>query len=164
MHLPAQTLLVLLILWSFGAGPVLAQGLSVAAATGPVLLPGARSSVDWAGLLSLDMQPSIIGVRLEGMYTGVPGADLVAFTGNLLWSFQGKRLSGVEPYLIAGVGSYVKFSESRFGVNGGLGVRRRTGPVRLLAEVRFHRVTRRFEEAGDAATFIPLLVGVTVGN
>lgn len=164
MPLPTRTLPLLLMLWSFDSDLVLSQTISATAATGPVLLPGARASADWAGLLSVTLQRGAVGGRVEGMYTGVPGADLVALTGNLVWSFRGIRPNDVEPYLIAGIGSYVKYSESRFGVNAGLGVRRRAGPLRLLAEVRFHRVTRRFEEARDAATFIPLLLGVTVGR
>lgn len=164
MPLPTRTLPLLLMLWSFDADIVLSQTISATAATGPVLLPGAHAGADWAGLLAVNLQRGAVGARLEGMYTGVPGADLVALTGNLVWIFQGTRPREVEPYLIAGIGSYVKYSESRFGVNAGLGVRRRAGPLRLVAEVRFHRVTRRFEEGREAATFIPLLVGVTVGR
>jgi hypothetical protein len=62
------------------------------------------------------------------------------------------------------MGAYVKFFEQRFGLNGGAGVRRPLGPVRLFAEVRYHRVTRRFDEAREAATFIPVSVGVTLGR
>ena len=164
MPFPTRTLPLLLILWSLDSDIVLSQTVSATAAAGPVLLPGAHAGADWAGLLSVNLQRGAVGGRVEGMYTGVPGADLVALTGNLVWSFQGTRPSEVEPYVLAGVGSYVKYSESRFGVNAGLGVRRRVGLIRLVAEVRFHRVTRRFEEAREAATFIPLLVGVTVGK
>ncbi len=58
----------------------------------------------------------------------------------------------------------MKFSESRFGVNGGVGVRRRMGPIRLFAEMRYHRVTRQFDEAGNADTFVPVSVGVVLGR
>ena len=105
-----------------------------------------------------------IGARLEGMYTGVPGADLVALTGNLVWSFRRKSPTAFEPYLIAGLGTYVKFTEERFGLNGGVGVRRRAGPLRLFAEVRYHRVLHRFDEAREADTFVPLSVGVSLGG
>jgi hypothetical protein len=98
------------------------------------------------------------------MYTGVPISDLVAFTGNVVWTFRGRQATAVEPYLIAGLGDYVKFSEDRFGLNGGAGVRRRVGPVRLFAEVRYHRVLRHFDEASDADTFVPVSFGVTLGR
>jgi hypothetical protein len=98
------------------------------------------------------------------MFTGVPGADLIAFTGNLVWTFRRRQATAVEPYLVAGLGSYVKFSEQRFGLNGGAGARRRFGRVRLFAEVRYHRVTSRFDEASRADTFVPVLMGITLGR
>ena len=140
------------------------QAVSVAAAAGPVFLPGSGTGRDWHGLVGVGIQREALGARLEAMYTGVPGADLVALTGNLVWILRPGGPTEAEPYLIAGVGSYVKFSESRFGLNGGVGVRRQVGRVRLFAEVRYHRVTRRFEEARDADTFVPVLVGVALGR
>jgi hypothetical protein len=44
------------------------------------------------------------------------------------------------------------FSEQRFGLNGGAGVRRPVGPLRL------------FNEARDADTIIPVSLGVTLGR
>ena len=55
----------------------------------------------------------------------------------------------------------MKFSEQRFGVNGGVGVRTPERPLRVFAEVRYHRVVGHFGE-GDADTFIPVSVGITV--
>jgi len=98
------------------------------------------------------------------MYTGVPGADLVALTGNLVWTLRRGQATDFEPYLVAGLGGYVKFSEQRFGLNGGAGVRRRVGSVRLFAEIRYHQVTSQFDEASKADTFVPLLLGVTLGH
>jgi hypothetical protein len=121
-------------------------------------------SADWHGLLWFGIQKGDIGGRLEAMYTGVPGADLIALTGNLVWTFRRQRVTAVEPYVVAGLGTYVKFSEQRFGLNGGAGVRRRVGSVRLFAELRYHRVTRRFEEASEANTFLPVLFGITLGR
>lgn len=168
MHLPTHTLAMLIVLCSLHAAPVLSQTVaataSATAAVGPVLLPGASESADFAGLLAFGIKRGAVGARLDGMYTGVPGADLVAFTANLVWNPRWDRPSDVQPYLIAGVGGYVKFSESRFGVNAGLGVRRRAGPLWLVAEARYHRVTSRFDEQPGAATFIPVLVGISVGN
>lgn len=144
--------------------PCRSQALSVAAAIGSVFLPGSGVSADWQGSLAVGIHQGAIGARLEGMYTGVPGADLVALTGNLVWSFRRESLTALEPYLIAGVGTYVKFTEERFGLNSGAGVRRRAGPLRLFVEVRYHQVTHRFDEAREADTFVPLSVGVSLGS
>jgi hypothetical protein len=119
------------------------QTLSLAAAAGPVFLPGSGASSDWQGLLWLGYRMgNNLGVRFEAMLTGVPGADLLALTSNLVWTFRRRQLTTVEPYLVAGLGTYVKFSEDRFGLNGGVGLRRRVGAVRLFVEARYHRVTR----------------------
>ena len=160
----ARALLVLGVLWCMRIPAGHTQALSLAAATGPVFLPGSGGGADWHGLLAVDFERQALGGRVEAMYTGVPGADLIALTGNLVWTLRREPRARVEPYLIAGMGAYVKFSEQRFGLNGGAGLRRPVGLLRLFAEVRYHRVTRRFDEARDADTFIPLSVGVTLGH
>ena len=164
MNLLARALPVLGVLWCMCIPAGHSQALSLAAAAGPVFLPGSSVGADWQALLAVDIQRQALGGRVEAMYTGVPGADLIALTGNLVWTFRREPRDRVEPYLIAGMGAYVKFFEQRFGLNGGAGVRRPLGPVRLFAEVRYHRVTRRFDEAREAATFIPVSVGVTLGR
>jgi hypothetical protein len=164
MHLSMMAVPALWVLCLAHPQPGRGQAVSVAAAAGPVFLPGSGSGGDWHGLVGVGIQRKALGARLEAMYTGVPGADLVALTGNLVWIPRRGGLTDAEAYLIAGIGSYVKFSESRFGVNGGVGVRRRVGALRLFAEVRYHRVTRRFEEAGEADTFVPVSVGVALGH
>jgi hypothetical protein len=73
-------------------------------------------------------------------------------------------VTAIQPYLVAGLGDYVKFSEERFGLNGGVGVRRRVGAVRLFAEVRYHWVTRHFDEASSADTFVPVSFGIMLGR
>jgi hypothetical protein len=164
MHLAAMAVPALWVLCVAHPQQLRGQAVSLAAAAGPVFLPGSGSGGDWHGVVGVGIQPQALGARLEAMYTGVPGADLVALTGNVVWLLRRGVLTDAEPYLIAGVGGYAKFSESRFGVNGGIGVRRRVGPLRLFAEIRYHRVTRRFEEAGDADTFVPVSVGVMLGR
>lgn len=159
-----RALAVLGVLWFMRIPAGHAQAVSLTAATGPVFLPGSGAGADWHGLLAVDIQKQTLGGRIEAMYTGVPGADLIALTGNLVWRFRRESRDRVEPYLIGGAGAYVKFSEQRFGLNGGAGVRRAVGPLRLFAELRYHRVTRRFDEARDADTFIPVSVGVTLGR
>ena len=117
-----------------------------------------------ARLLGLGFQKGNGGVRLEAMLTGIPGADLLALTSNFVWTFRRRQTNAVEPYLIAGLGTYVKFFEDHFGLNGGAGMLRRVGPVRLFAEVRYHRVMRRFDEASNADTFVPVSFGITMGR
>jgi hypothetical protein len=80
-------------------------------------LPGSGASADWQGLFWLGYQKEGVGIRLEAMYTCVPISDLVAFTGNFVWTFRRRQVSAIQPY--------------RFGLNAGAGVRRRVGPVRL---------------------------------
>ena len=165
MHRLARTVSILVVLGLTRAQPVDSQTLSVAVASGPVFLPGSGASSDWQGLLWLGYRMgNNFGVRFEAMLTGVPGADLLALTSNLVWTFRRRQLTAVEPYLVAGLGTYVKFSEDRFGLNGGVGVRRRVGAVRLFAEVRYHRVTRHFDEANNADTFVPVSFGITLGR
>ena len=164
MRLTAMAVPALCMLCLAYPRPSRGQTVSLTAGAGPVFLPGSGTSRDWQGMVGVGIQRETLGARLEGMYTGVPGADLVALTGNLVWILRSGGPTEAEPYLIAGVGSYVKFSESRFGLNGGVGVRRQVGRLRLFAEVRYHRVTRRFEEARDADTFVPVSVGVALGR
>lgn len=139
-----------------------AQAVVVAAAAGPVFLPGADRSADWHGLVAVGLQGQHAGGRLEAMYTGVPGADLLAATASLVWQLRRPGVSAVEPYLIVGIGRYQKFSDGRFGLNGGAGVRRALGPVHVFVELRYHRVTRRFAEASEANAFVPVSLGLTL--
>jgi hypothetical protein len=165
MHQLSRMVSMLVVLGLPPAAQAHAQTLSVAAATGPVFLPGSGASSDWQGAfwLGYQMGPNA-AIRLEAMYTGVPGADLVAFTGNLLWIFRRGQTNAIEPYLVVGLGDYVKFSEEQFGLNAGVGVRRRVGAVRLFAEVRYHQVTSRFDEAASADTFVPISFGIMLGR
>ena len=165
MHRLARTVSILVVLGLTRVQPGHSQTLSLAAAGGPVFLPGSGASSDWQGLIWLGYRLGDNGgVRFEAMFTGVPGADLLALTSNFVWTFRRRQANAVEPYLVAGLGTYVKFSEDRFGLNGGVGVRRRVGAVRLFAEVRYHRVTRHFDEASNADTFVPVSFGITLGR
>ena len=162
MRLSPRGLLVIWALCAAAPQPGHGQVMAVAAAMGPAFLPGSGTLGDWHGMVSVGVQRKALGGRLEAMYAGVPGADLLALTGNVLWVIRPGGVADPEPYLIAGGGSYVKFSEARFGLNGGIGVRRQAGPLRLFAEVRYHRVTSHFDEARDADTFVPVSVGVAL--
>lgn len=127
-------------------------------------MPGSGAFADRQGLLGVGLHAGHLGGRLEAMYTGVPGADLVAVTANLLWTLGQARGKGLEPYLIAGAGRYIKFLEGHTGLNGGVGVRRRSGSLRLFAEVRYHRLLYHFREAPAADTFLPVSFGVMLGR
>jgi hypothetical protein len=165
MHRLARTVSILVVLGLTRAQAGHSQTLSLAAASGPVILPGSGASADWQGLIWVGYKMGDhAGVRLEAMFTGVPGADLLALTSNYVWTFRRRQANAVEPYLVAGLGTYVKFSEDRFGLNGGVGVRRRLGAVRLFAEVRYHRVTRHFDEGSNANTFVPVSFGIILGR
>jgi hypothetical protein len=165
MHRLARTVSILVVLGLTRAQSGDSQTGSVAVATGPVFLPGSGASSDWQGLLWLGYRMgNNAGIRLEAMFTGVPGADLLALTSNFVWTFPRRQANAVEPYLVAGVGTYAKFSENRFGLNGGMGVRRRVGAVRLFAEVRYHRVMHSFDEASNADTFVPVSFGIVLGR
>jgi hypothetical protein len=78
MHLSAMAIPVLLVLCVVHPQPGRGQTVSVAAATGPSFLPGSGTVGDWHGLVGLGIQREALGARLEAMYAGVPGADLVA--------------------------------------------------------------------------------------
>jgi hypothetical protein len=165
MHRLARTVSILVVLGLTRAQPGDSQTLSLATGAGPVFLPGSGASADWQGLIGLGYKMGDhAGVRLEAMLTGVPGADLLALTSNFVWTFRRRQTNAVEPYLVAGLGTYVKFSEDHFGLNGGVGVRRRMGAVRLFAEVRYHRVTCHFDEASRADTFVPVSFGIILGR
>jgi hypothetical protein len=165
MHRLARTASILVVLGLTRAQPGDSQTLSLSAASGPVFLPGSGAGADWQGLIWLGYRlGNGGGVRFEAMFTGVPGADLLALTSNVVWTFRRRQATAVEPYLVAGLGTYAKFSENRFGLNGGVGVRRRVGAVRLFAEVRYHRVTRHFDEASKADTFVPVSFGIALGR
>jgi hypothetical protein len=164
MHRLSRTVAILVVLGLTRPQSGDSQTLSLAAAGGPVFLPGSGASSDWQGLLWLGYRMgNHFGVRFEAMLTGVPGADLLALTSNVVWTFR-RQATSVEPYLVAGLGTYVKFTEDRFGLNGGVGLRRRVGAVRLFAEVRYHRVMRRFDEGSNADTFVPVSFGITLGR
>jgi len=164
MYRLARIVSILVVLGLTRARPSDSQTLSVAAAGGPVFLPGSGASADWHGLFGLGIHQGKSGVRFDAMLTGVPGADLLALTANYVWTFRRKQVNAVEPYLIAGLGTYVKFSDDHFGLNGGAGLRRRAGPVRLFAEVRYHRMTGKFDETSSADTFVPVSFGIMLGR
>jgi hypothetical protein len=124
---------------------------------------------------------SPIGLRVDGMYNRlsikddatitVPGfgfVDAAVITGanaNLVYNLSGV---GITPYLIGGAGIYnVKIdidegddpdSETKFGVNGGIGAAFPLSGFTTFIEARFHHV---FTD-GSATQFIPVTFGISL--
>lgn len=129
---------------------------------------------------------SPIGLRVDGMYNkmsvkddrtiGVPGlgiVDAAVITGanaNLVYSLPG---TGISPYLIGGAGVYgLKLdvddgddpdSESKFGLNGGIGASFPLSGFNTFIEARFHHIFTK-DALGDSAPtqFIPITFGISL--
>ena len=163
MHALAKAIPATVFLLCFGLHAAYAQALALLSAAGPTVFPSSGAGSDWHALVGLAVHPAgSLSPRLDAMYAGLPGADLVALTGNIVWTLRGASRAAVEPYLLGGLGAYIKFSEARFGLNGGAGVRGRVGRIGLFGEVRYHRVTRRFHEAANVVALLPVSLGVAL--
>jgi hypothetical protein len=163
MRALAQAISATLVLHCFGLHAASSQALALLAGAGPTFFPSAGGS-DWHAVVGLAIHPTgSVSPRFDVMYAGLPGADLVAVTGNLVWTLPRTSSDGAHVYVLGGLGGYAKLSEARFGLNGGAGIRGRIGRAGLFAEMRYHRVTRRFGEAGNVAALLPVSVGVALG-
>jgi hypothetical protein len=122
--------------------------------------------MDWHTSVSVGVRSrGSITPRVDVAYLGVPGADLVAFTGDAVWSSRPGKRSLFQYHIVGGIGAYVKFGETRIGLNGGAGVRYpAAGSHRLFLEARYHGMLKRFEEAADVRNFLLLSLGVSIGN
>jgi hypothetical protein len=145
---------------------LLAQSAILSVGAGPTVFPGSGAGMDWHASVSVGVRTrGAVAPRLDLAYLGVPISDLVAITGNLVWSSRRREGSRFQPYLVAGVGPYVKFGETRIGLNGGAGVRYpAAGSHRLYLEARYHGMLKRFEEAADVRNFLLFSLGVSIGN
>lgn len=129
---------------------------------------------------------SPIGLRVDGMYNkmsvkddrtiSVPGfgiVDAAVITGanaNLVYSLPG---TGISPYLIGGAGVYgLKLdvddgddpdSESKFGLNGGIGASFPLSGFNTFIEARFHHIFTK-DAFGDSrpTQFIPVTFGISL--
>jgi hypothetical protein len=117
---------------------------------------------------------SPLGLRVDGMYNrmsvkddviGVPfkSVSIASANGNLVYNLSG---TGITPYLIGGAGAYWNqghgdgFSgdtETKLGVNGGIGASFQLSGFNTFVEARYHHV---FTD-GSATQFIPVTFGIS---
>lgn len=94
----------------------------------------------------------------EGTLLADLNSRVVSGTVNAIFSMGG---IGVKPYLIGGVGGYNSKLESfqaetKFGINGGLGIQFGLTGISTFLEARYHNV---FYE-GESGAFIPITFGI----
>lgn len=114
---------------------------------------------------------SPIGLRVDGMYNNLSFKDdnsidavILGANANLVYSLPGV---GISPYLIGGAGVYnmkLDFndgadseSETKLGVNGGVGASIPLSGFNAFIEARYHHV---FTD-GAATQFVPVTVGIS---
>jgi hypothetical protein len=150
-----------------GQAPLLlAQNAILGVGAGPSFFPGSGAGSDWHAQVSVGVRTrGSLSPRVDLAYMGIPGADLLAVTGSAVWSFRPGDGSRFQSYLMGGAGAYIKFGESRFGLNTGAGVRYPAiGSNRLFLEARYHGVLNRFEEASAVNRFLLLTFGFSLGG
>ncbi len=124
----------------------------------------------WHGQASLAFNTAGLGLRIDGMYHSLPESghdhDLRVLAGVLNANFRLNPGAMVQPYLSAGAGIYnLRLDEddddesldtTRFGINGGAGLRFRLTGLSTFLEARYHHI---FTE-GRASQMIPLTFGI----
>jgi opacity protein-like surface antigen len=130
----------------------------------------------WNGTGSLMFRSlgSPLGIRIDGMYNrlsvkddviGVPfdNVSIASANANLVYNLQG---TGITPYLIGGAGAYWLQghgngfngdSQSKLGVNGGIGASFQLSGFNTFIEARYHHV---FTDE-NATQFIPVTFGIS---
>jgi hypothetical protein len=133
-------------------------------------------STGWNGTGSLMFRSlgSPLGIRVDGMYNrlsvkddviGIPfdNVSIASANANLVYNLSGV---GITPYLIGGAGAYwLKGhgdgfdgdSESKLGVNGGIGASFQLSGFNTFIEARYHHV---FTDE-NATQFIPVTFGIS---
>lgn len=94
--------------------------------------------------------------------------SMVVGTLNALWLFP--TMSAVRPYVIGGAGVYnercsICQSQTKLGLNGGLGITVPLSGVTTMIEARFHMILDSQDAVGNTpafsnSTFIPISVGI----
>jgi opacity protein-like surface antigen len=124
----------------------------------------------WHAQASLEFNAAGIGMRVDGMWHSIPedahDHDLRVLAGVLNALFRFSPGAQVQPYVSAGVGVYnlkldeddddESFEDTRFGINGGAGLRFRLTGLSTFVEVRYHNI---FTE-GSSTQVVPLTFGI----
>ncbi|HEX6815329.1 MAG TPA: porin family protein [Gemmatimonadaceae bacterium] len=136
------------------------------------------SSSGWhaGALVDLGLPLVPLGFRVEGTWHQLGSKDtpdrispsekarVIAVTLNATYAFGPQPL--IKPYIIGGVGGYNveyepsglhSFSETRFGINLGAGLRVQLTGFSTFAEIRWHDIFT----TGNSVQMLPISVGVT---
>jgi hypothetical protein len=135
------------------------------------------ASTGWhaGGLLQWNSPTAPVGIRVDAAYhnfgnsgTSTANPSMVVGTINGMWLFP--STSTVRPYLIGGGGIYNERcdqcdSQTKLGVNGGLGVTVPLSGISTIIEARVHLVFDSQDAVGTSpaisnSTFIPISVGI----
>jgi opacity protein-like surface antigen len=157
----------------------LGGGLGLSAPTGDL---GDFTGTGWHGMVVLGVQPTGLpfGLRFDGVYHDLDfDEDEVPFDGGIRIlggsanvQFIFAPLSPLRPYLSGGLGVYnVKAdleddleddedSETKFGLNGGVGIQAALTGFTMFAEVRYLTI---FTDESNANLF-PLTIGFMIGR
>jgi len=177
---------------AFAASPLLAQeGVGMGSYANPVsfgVFAGASvplgdfaefASTGWhvGGLLEWNSPTAPVGIRVDvayhdfGVDSDFPDQEanpsMVVGTINGMWLFP--STSTVRPYLIGGGGIYNERcnqcdSQTKLGLNGGIGIRVPLSGISTIIEARFHIVFDSDDSTEGASTsnstFVPISVGI----
>lgn len=129
------------------------------------LVDGLKTGFIVGGGLTLRAPLLPVALRVDGDYTDM-GAD-GAEGGVSIWSLNGN--AQVSPtllpvYVIGGAGFYGldngETSSTKFGLNGGVGVRLPLLVVNPFVEARYHHVFADAETFGGSWSYVPITVGI----
>jgi hypothetical protein len=104
------------------------------------------SATDLHGMAGVAVRfPGVLGVRVDGMATGVPQSHLRALSADLMLHATTDPERPVQPYLLAGGTLFFPVGSTERGVNAGLGARLQLGPQRrpkggVFVEGRYLRI------------------------
>ena len=123
------------------------------------------------GLLQWNSPTAPIGLRVDGAYhkfgnSGTSTADPSMVVGTVNGMYLFPSTSTVRPYIIGGGGIYnercsVCESQTKFGVNAGVGMNVPLSGFSTIIEARFHLIFDSDNEANTSnKTFIPISVGL----
>lgn len=141
-----------------------------AGATLPVGDLGDFFGTGWHAQASLGFNAAGLGLRLDGMYHSLPEEghdhDMRVLAGVLNANFRFSPGAAVQPYVSVGAGIYnlnldeddpdEGFDTTRFGINGGAGLRFQLAGMATFLEARYHNI---FTE-GSSTQLIPVTFGI----